>query len=190
VSPRHEPTMSGKQLPDKAMVCPQCERTNVVTRWQEQDFVYGPPGGGTTLTASVPVRSCSECGFEFLDEEAELARHAAICDHLGVLKPAEIRGLRERYKLSRAEFANVTRLGEATLARWENGILIQNKAYDEYLRLLDDPANIEKLTRRLSSATPNAQGVAYPAPRFRCVGNVDEHRGAQATFELRRSRAA
>jgi DNA-binding transcriptional regulator YiaG len=134
------------------------------------------------------VRSCKECGFEFLDEEAELARHAAVCDHLGVLKPAEIRGLRERYQLSRAEFANLTRVGEATLARWETGIVIQNKAYDEYLRLLQDPMNMKKLTQRLGTASPNAEGIAPPAPRFRCVGN--EHRGAQRTFELRRSRAA
>ena len=49
--------------------------------------------------------------------------------------------------MSRAAFAKVTGLGEATLNRWENGLLIQNRANDRYLRLLASPGNVQALKR-------------------------------------------
>lgn len=38
--------------------------------------------------------------------------------------------------MTRAQFSEITGLGEATLARWEAGAVIQNRANDRYLRLL------------------------------------------------------
>ena len=46
--------------------------------------------------------------------------------------------------MSRADFSRLTGLGEATLNRWENGILIQNAANDRYLRLLKDANNVPR----------------------------------------------
>ena len=51
--------------------------------------------------------------------------------------------------MSRAAFARVTDLGEATLARWERGEVIQNVSNDSYLRLLMDA----DIMRRLTSMT-------------------------------------
>ena len=106
------------------------------TEWRRHKFTYGVGSSGVDLTVSLPVRVCGSCGFEFLDHEAEVLKHDAVCAHLGVLTPREIRGIREINDMSRAAFAKVSRLGEATLNRWENGILIQNPANDRYLRLL------------------------------------------------------
>ena len=44
--------------------------------------------------------------------------------------------------MTRAAFTRVTGLGEATLNRWENGIMIQTLANDRYLRLLANPATM------------------------------------------------
>ena len=47
----------------------------------------------------------------------------------------------------RAAFSKVTGIDEATLNRWENGILIQSAANDRYLRLLEVPDNLHRLER-------------------------------------------
>ena len=136
------------------------------------------------LNVTLPVRICKSCGFEFLDHEAETLQHEAICEHLGVLTPKEIEGVRKMHGMSRARFSAVTGLGEATLNRWENAILIQNTANDRYLRLLALPDNI----RRLALAHARAKG---PQParqwgRFR-VELSDELRQQQARFAIRRA---
>lgn len=115
------------------------------TEWRRHTFAYGVGSSAVELTVSLPVRVCRSCGFEFLDHEAESLKHDAVCEYLGVLTPREIRRIRESHEMSRAAFARVSRLGEATLNRWENGILIQNQANDRYLRLLRLRDNIQRL---------------------------------------------
>ncbi len=51
--------------------------------------------------------------------------------------------------MSRAAFSRLTGFGEATLARWERGEVIQNTSNDSFLRLLMS----ETVLRRLSSLT-------------------------------------
>ena len=99
------------------------------------------------------IRVCTECGFEFLDDEAEDIRHAAVCRHLGVMTPAEIQSLRDRLQLTQAEFARITRLGPATVSRWERGESVQNAAYDQYLYLLSFSENVERLKGRAIPST-------------------------------------
>ncbi len=49
--------------------------------------------------------------------------------------------------MSRAEFARVTGFGEATLARWERGEVIQNTSNDSFLRMLMDRDAMKSLSR-------------------------------------------
>ena len=131
------------------------------TRWREHSFPYGAGTSAVELNVALPVRVCRSCGFEFLDHEGETLQHEAVCAHLGVLTPKEIRGIRRMHGMSRAEFSRVTGLGEATLNRWENAILIQNAANDRYLRLLARHENVRRLERldaagARRSSTPEA----------------------------------
>ena len=94
----------------------------------------------------------------------------AVCQHLGVLSPVEVRGIRKRYEMNRSEFAQVTGLGEATLNRWENGTLVQNRANDRYLRLLAIPEVMNRLTQLLAARfglVPGA-GCAAVSTSFAC----------------------
>ncbi len=127
------------------LTCPQCGGESVTTFRHHDAFNYGSGDSAVTLHVDLPVRRCTLCAFEFLDHEAESLRHEAVCRHLGVLSPAEVRGIRERHGMTRVAFAQVTGLGEATLNRWENGILIQNTANDRYLRLLATPGTMNRL---------------------------------------------
>lgn len=167
--------------------CPNCESTNVSTTVERETFTYGEGSSAAQLMADVPVRTCTNCGFQFTDAEAEDARHDAVCRHLRVLTPKEILELRRRYNMSRAQFAELSRLGEASLARWENGQLIQNAANDQLLFLLTLPSNMELLKRR---AARNERSEAAQAAtesrdqRFSALRDVHSSRRQAAGFSL------
>ena len=57
----------------------------------------------------------------------------------------EIRGIREHHQMTRARFAEITGLGEASLNRWENGLTIQTQGNDRYIRLLALPGIMQHL---------------------------------------------
>jgi putative zinc finger/helix-turn-helix YgiT family protein len=172
--------------------CPECGSTRVSTRIERQRFPYGEGAEAVELEALVPVTRCSECGFEFLGESAEAIRHEAVCRHLGVLNPDEIREIREEYGFSRAEFSRLTRLGEATLNRWENGILVQNQAYDRFLRLLSFPENVRRLQVATTAESPHSSGsvVSLAAYRFRALKDEANVRREQTNFQLHKRAAS
>ena len=132
--------------------CPNCGKGNVRTTETEDTFTYGKGPDAVNLTTTVPLRTCLDCHFQFLDGDAEDAHHEAICRHLGVMTPSEIQALRCSYQLSRAGFAQITHLGEASLARWERGELIQNAAYDQLLYLLTFEENLQRLRDRMKGS--------------------------------------
>ena len=167
--------------------CPNCESDNVTTTLELETFTYGEASSAAQVTAEVPVRTCTNCHFQFTDGEAEEARHDAVCRHLGVLTPKEIVDLRKRYEMSRAQFAELTRLGEASLARWENGLLIQNGANDQLLYLLTLPSNLQLLERRVAPTTRRAVTATTREPhdrRFRALTNADTYREQATGFRL------
>lgn len=138
--------------------CFECDAPTS-TEWRRHTFTYGFGSAAVELTVNLPVRTCGSCGFESLDHEAETLKHEAVCTHLGVLSPKEIRGIRRRHGMSRAAFAQVTGLDEATLDRWENGIMIQTLANDRYLRLLASPATMQRL-KSFGSAEQSSSSVS------------------------------
>lgn len=130
------PARANHLAESESLVCPSCGSHQVSTRMQSDAFEYGGEGKRVQLRAVVPLHCCSSCELEFTDHRAEELRHDAVCEHLNVLAPQAICAIRKRHGLSRAQFADVTRLGTATLARWESGEVIQNAALDIYLRLI------------------------------------------------------
>ncbi len=144
--------------------CPQCASTRVSTQTATESFPYGLGDDQQFLTASIPVHTCSACGFRFRDAIAEDIKHEAVCRHLGVMTPSEIHALRDRLGLSRADFANLTRLGDASIARWERGESIQTAAYDQLLYLLMFDDNLRRLRER--DCPPAAEPTQH-SPRIR-----------------------
>lgn len=166
--------------------CPQCSACAVVTSWHHDVFTYGSGKSAARISVEIPVRHCQSCEFEFLDEKAESLRHEAVCRHLGVLSPMEVRDIRSKYGMSRAKFAQATGLGEATLNRWENGVLVQNLANDRYLRLLAVPGVMRQLTQILhSNKEPLQSRVIDGHARFRVLKVSQQHQRDQANFCLR-----
>ena len=134
--------------------CSLCGSSAIETAIHSHGFHYGSGERTAEISVEVPSRECRDCGFTFLDAEAEELKHDAVCRHLGVLTPGEVRRIRKRYGMDRADFAEVSGLGVATLARWENGLLIQTIASDRYLRLLSHPDNMQRLRSMSSGEDP------------------------------------
>ena len=125
--------------------CPLCGDDKVATIMHPHKYIYGTGESAIELPIILPVRRCDPCDFEYLDEVGEELQHTALCEHFGVLTPAEIRGIREHHGMTQARFAQITGIGEASLNRWENGLNIQTHAYDRYLRLLALPGTMQHL---------------------------------------------
>ena len=177
-----------RRFPDDQVVhCPSCESSTVRTRLEDSSFVYGKGEKAVELAVQIPVHSCSTCDLEFTDSVAEEIRHRTICRHQKIMTPKEVISIREAYGLSRSNFAELTRLGEASLTRWENGTLLQNKAYDSFLYLLRFPENLERLKKlNLGESVSGIQAQTQQLQaRFRLLRPDDKHEAAAAEFELR-----
>lgn len=161
--------ITNAEMKSTLIKCPNCGSSRVDTHRQTDLFAYGAGDAVVELSAIIPFRECAECGFEFTDAEAEDARHEAICRHLGVMTPMEVAEVRRQYEMTRAAFAERSRIGEASLARWETGQLIQNAANDNYLYLLSFQQNMDRLEWRRSCDQLSTEGSAIrnPMSRFR-----------------------
>ena len=175
-----------EDAPSPKRECPLCGDDSVTTEWSRDSFEYGTADSAVVLEVDLPVRRCSACDIDFLDHEGELRRHEAVCRHLGVLSPTEISGLRKGLGMSRAAFAELTGLGEATLGRWENGAVIQNRANDRYLRLLSLPGLIGRLAELAAPESP-VQPVVTRESRFPSLAISDTDRARRDAFQLQRA---
>ena len=170
--------------------CPQCGSA-VDTEMYEHTFRYGHGDAAADIAVVLPLRRCARCEFEYLDHEGERAKHEALCRHLGVLTPDEIRGMRERRGLTRVQFAELTGLGVASLNRWENGSSVQSVANDRYLRLLAMGDGLTRLRSVVRSAcAANATPAAWRqtgAKRFVFLAVTDDVLAQQSAFQLRKA---
>ena len=161
--------------------CANCGADAVSPTSNVQPFTYGAGEEAVQLEVEVPVWRCSRCGFAYTEGDAEELRHNAVCRHFGVLTPNEIRSLRDRHGLTRAELVRLTGFGEASIKRWESGALIQSISADRFLRLIDDGATLARLRSLVPGGSPRrASGV------FRTQHSPEEQRRS-LTFELCRA---
>ena len=168
------------EMREDELACAACGENNLSRRMEMDEFEYGAGQSAVPLSANVAVFTCNDCDLEFTGPSAEVARHEAVCRHLGIMTPAEIRELRGRYGLSRQSFASITRLGAASIARWEAGSLFQNRAYDSLLYLLCVEDNLHRLRSRHSALAPGehvsaslkAPGFAVSSPKYSPAGEI------------------
>lgn len=167
-------------------VCDACgEEGGVTVAERTQSFRYGEGEDAVELTVEVPVYECVHCGLSYTDDLAEELRHAEVCRHLDRLPPSQIRGIRRLHGVSQEEFSEISRIGIASLARWETGAVIQNPGYDEYLRLLGIPEIFERVKRRREGAS--AEPERYTGRRhFPSLHQPERLRTRQNRFSLRR----
>lgn len=156
--PSGEPDQADLTSEEKP-TCPYCEQP-ARTALVDDSFTYGSGEDAVQLHVRLPVRHCEACDFHFIDHVGERIQTEAVYRHHGLLTPWEIRAIRERRRLSRAAFAKITGLGEATIKRWETGAIAQNRANDRYLRLLEDNSCWSALERMVARQETKLDPVA------------------------------
>jgi putative zinc finger/helix-turn-helix YgiT family protein len=177
---------------NQAVRCGQCGSAHLVASTHDDAFTYGTGTDAVELSVPVPVYSCQQCGFVFTTDAAEVLRHEAICRHLGVLTPAEIRQIRAQANLTRDRFAALTGIGTASLSRWETGELIQSAGYDKYLRLLESPDNLRQLRHLAARHADESSGLRAAVSRragafkaLEAAGRFEVSTLAASIFSLR-----
>lgn len=166
-------------------VCGECGSKKIETNQEIYKFPYGVGDEAVELSCKVPLRKCIDCGFSFIDGESEDICHEEVCKHLGVMPPSQIKALRGLYELTQAQFSEITKLGEATLSRWERGVVIQNQAYDNYLYLLGYEENLQKIRERGESPEPMEPAVKrVERSQFRELDVNDEVLQKKDSFKL------
>jgi putative zinc finger/helix-turn-helix YgiT family protein len=165
--------------------CPTCNIGKLHDKVITERFEFEVDGKTKNVIAeNVPVSECDNaaCSERLSGPEAARLRHEAICRTFGLLTPREIQAIRERLGPSQERFAQLTGIGIATISRWERGRLLQNRALDNYLRLVGrGEENVRFLEER-----QHAEPLPEPPPnrikgRFRNLGD-------QEAVELRKQR--
>jgi putative zinc finger/helix-turn-helix YgiT family protein len=78
---------------------------------------------------------CEACGEMIFDIEAGTQVSQALRELLGLLTPAEIRDHRNRLGISTHGLAEHLGISSETISFWEEGLRIQTRAMDRYLRV-------------------------------------------------------
>lgn len=129
-------------------ICPSCASSNIEKVQENYTFPYGIGEDSVKLTALVLIVKCNDCNEKFLDYDAQNLCHEAVCKHLGVMTPTQIRNLRLKYYHTQEVFAELIGITKSELLSWEEGIAIQNKAYDNLLHLFSFEDNFQRLIDR------------------------------------------
>tara|TARA_R100000501_G_scaffold14241_1_gene25874 strand:+ start:615 stop:1181 length:567 start_codon:yes stop_codon:yes gene_type:complete len=175
---------AGHPKPDED-ACPRGCGALVLTEVKEEISL----GGGAVAAARVPVLVCNECDFKLLAEGAESIRDAAVRMHKGLLRPDEIKEIRENLDFSRREFAEAFGVPASSMERWENGKLLQNKSSDTLLRMLRNRGNACAVDRRQLNRGPIIPGdtVTLFATVARSEEGVAGAIERSRAFDLRRA---
>lgn len=118
---------------------------------------------GDHFEVKIPAVKCLECDTAWPDVRAEKIRHAAACWHLGILDPAEVKNVRDSLGMTRKVFGEAFGIPHASMERWENGRLHQNRSMDTLLRALMIPGVAQALDRRAPPPIePDSNVIPFP----------------------------
>lgn len=84
---------------------------------------------------ALEVPRCQACGELVFDNIADEQISAAVRCRLHLLKPTDINTGRERLNLTPSELAEKLGVTAKTIADWEEGLAIQPRAMDNFLRV-------------------------------------------------------
>ena len=122
--------------------CPNCD-TLAGYKVEKKDETFNVKGDNISIVNDVLV--CNSCGESVYDSKLDSNNLSRLYDLYrekhNLLSPTEIISIRESYNLSQRTMSRLLGWGDVTLHRYENGA-IQEKSYDNWLRLLKQPENM------------------------------------------------
>lgn len=108
---------------------PECEpRYETVMRHDGRDY--------RVAVKNLDLWKCRNCGLVQLPESADAILLDELRNKAGLMPPELIRRTRENLQMTQKQLADLLKVAESTLSRWESGMQIQQRAMDQYLRLV------------------------------------------------------
>lgn len=131
-------------MENKKIKCPVCNIGFLETVTSDYSTVIKDGQQEVVITVSNLKREkCPSCNEEFLGPEALKIIEDAKYKQLGLLTPDELKMIREKLGLTQGQISSLLCVGKKSYFRWENGLSIQNKSIDRYIRLVNEnPKNI------------------------------------------------
>jgi putative zinc finger/helix-turn-helix YgiT family protein len=118
--------------------CAICSSDNVKTITEQFATRYA---NVPIVLESAEMYRCDNCGEVFLSPEqaknVSKAVKAAARERLGLLSPARLLEIRRKLELSQEQLESLLGLGPKVITRWENGRVLQSKAADDILRIIE-----------------------------------------------------
>jgi len=102
------------------------------------------------------VPRCEACGEMIFDIEAGAQISQALRELLGLLTPAEICDHRKRLGISLHGLAEHLGISSETISLWEEGLRIQTRAMDRYLRVYFQSAEGRAAVVSFAAVPPHA----------------------------------
>ena len=133
----------------KELTCAVCGRDSARLVKRPFDAIYNKI---PIRLDSVEMYECERCGESTFDPGQDRAVSEAVKakarEHLNLLPPEAIVGIRKHCNLSQRELESLFGLGEKVVIRWEKGRVLQSKTADVLLRLMDqNPGIVEDLRK-------------------------------------------
>jgi len=104
------------------------------------------------IVKNLKREKCFHCNEEFLSQEALDRIQVEKYKKLDLLTPEKLKSIREKLDRTQEEMSDLLGVGKKSYFRWENGLSIQNKSIDRYIRLVaENPENVfllKKLHRK------------------------------------------
>lgn len=117
------------------------------------------------LSLALPVNKCANCGATTLDNAADEAINDALREHIGLLRPAEIRAARAALGFTQQQLAGEIGCAPESLSRWENGQILQSRVYDRMLRAFFHLPDLRVFFDRLAVDRSLGRTAILVAPR-------------------------
>lgn len=124
-------------MSDKQLICPVCEAGTLSPITFRDTFQHG---GREISVADLEGYECPHCGADPIFEDQIRRNHARIADAKrkadGLLTGSEIKGLRERLRLTQKDAADLFGGGANAFSKYERGDVAQSASMDRLLRLV------------------------------------------------------
>jgi len=125
------------------------------------------------IVSKLERNRCSKCGEEYLPPDALDRINKEKYKKLDLLTPDELKMIREKLTRTQEEMADLLGVGKKSYFRWENGLSIQNKSMDRYIRLVaQNPENVLRL-RELQGQEESHYDREKVAQYFQSIGNIE-----------------
>lgn len=102
-----------------------CEKCMKKVHWHYIEKIETTEVKDEKIEMLQKVGICNECGHEIYVRELENENLEKLYNEYrrrkGLLQPAEIKAIREKYGLTQSQFAKLLCVGEKTITRYENG---------------------------------------------------------------------